>query len=206
MSHIYIISDLHLMNFNVGCHTGTIDELIDKYITDIPELSINLFLQANNAEELEKKVRNLYGDQSGWYTGIRLIDLTYLILHNAVGISDQEMFHYKLKTHNSDPLDKFILELRYNTANGLRDEVIYVEPRKTLDLDDIYNMYRVYRSESIGYATLSLDKLSLKERLKKHGYKSDNDDVLPGNIIRTSSNHETIYKIKLGLCLWNYIL
>jgi hypothetical protein len=217
----------HLRNFKVGCHTGTIYELIDKYTTVIPELSIDLFLQVDNANALEKRIRDTYKenivDQSGWYSSIRLIDLTTFILHNATGISDKEMFHYKLKTHNSDPLDKFILELRYNTANDIREEVIYVEPRKNLDLNEICNMYSGYLQLRFGKLCLlrinthhvgcamhdvipSLHKLSLKERLKKHGYKSDNDDVLPGKIIRESYNHKTRYKIKLGVCLWDYIL
>jgi hypothetical protein len=56
-------------NFKVGCYTGT----IDKYTSIIPGLSIDLFVQVDNAEELEKKVRDLYGDQLGWYHNIRLI-------------------------------------------------------------------------------------------------------------------------------------
>jgi hypothetical protein len=106
------------------------------------------------------------------------------------------MFHYKLKTHDSGPLDKSILELRCNTANDLRDQAIYVDPRKNLDLNDICDMYT-------RLSTTPLDKMTLQKILKRHGC---GDDVLPGNIIRRSCYHETRYRIKVGLCLWNYVL
>lgn len=62
MSFIYILSDEYssIEKYKVGYHSGTLDELITRYITAIPRLNIHYFIYFYNAPDIENSFKNLY--------------------------------------------------------------------------------------------------------------------------------------------------
>lgn len=86
MTSIYILSDsINIGRYKVGSHTGTLNKLKSRYITSIPSLVVNYFIETDNAKTIETQFKQKHINERILNSKGRISEWVNMELHEIIG-------------------------------------------------------------------------------------------------------------------------
>lgn len=125
---VYVLSDPLNENegkYKIGVHADTIENLVNRYITYLPELIIYFFIQTPSALKIENyfkehfksnRIINVHGNESEWYK-MSLEDITKTInrvLNINISSNGKSIYSKKCLNNTNKIIHRNIINIDFN--------------------------------------------------------------------------------------------
>lgn len=213
MSVIYILSDSSNPNdqYKVGIHSNSFEELLSRYITEVPQVKIYYFIYVDKAKEIEdifkfkfynQRIQNINGNISEWFN-MPLIDIVVELLKI---IREHKKFDfYTLPFKNSCIMIPIhcsaILDYWNNKINSSTRDIQKIAISDEYRLNELKIKrvrYRASRGECMTQE--EVERYQLNERIKKRKSRAKQKQLLS---TQTPLTQDQYVPIQSGLTFGN---